>query len=154
MYFKVSSDQIVLLNTDHVIMHQGYKTSSQLTTFLLNTNHVPKCLFRMLLFSSTQNYSPQHNLCSSYAGLHKLRQPGSRTVRKWRENEKRKRKSRENEEMEKTWKENEEMERFSLLISSFPPYFLPVYPFPISEIAIFCRKILNTPLLLRMSQKT
>ena len=42
-------------------------------------------------------------------GLQNLRQPGSRAVRKWKENEKMKRK-RENEKMKRK-RENEEMER-------------------------------------------
>ena len=50
------------------------------------------------------------NLCCR-SGLHNLCQPGSRAVRKWRENKKMKRK----------WRENEEMERD--LLSTFP-YFL------------------------------
>ena len=40
------------------------------------------------------------------SGLHKLCQPASLAVRKWRENEKMKRKWRENEEMERKWREN------------------------------------------------
>ena len=96
-------------------------------------------------------------------------QPGRQATRKWKENEKMKRKWRENEEMEKKlreneererkwreneemkrkWRENEEMERDSL--STFS-HFLPLYPFPIPKIFSFCREMLNTALLLRMSQ--
>ena len=81
--------------------------------------------------------------CSS--GLHNLWQPGSRVARKWREKE----------EMGKKWRENEENEeRFTLYISSFSLYFLPLYPFPKSKIVTFYSKMLNIALLLRMSQKT
>ena len=52
--------------------------------------------------------------------------------------------------MEKEWGNGE---RFTLYISSFSLYFLPLYPFPVSKIVSFCRKILNTALLSRMSQK-
>ena len=45
-------------------------------------------------------------------------------------------------------------ERFTLKISSFSVYFLPLYPFPISKIVTFCRKMLNTALLSRMLQKS
>ena len=82
------------------------------------------------------------------AGLHKLCQPGSLAVRKWRENEKKKRKRRENKEIERNWGEYEEMERFTL--SSFSLYFFPLYPFPISKIVSFCHKMLNTALLSRI----
>ena len=75
-------------------------------------------------------------------------QPGSRAARKWRENEIMKRKWRENEEIERKWRENEEMKRDSF------PYFLLLYPFPITKIVSFCRKMLNMALLSRMSQKT
>ena len=43
------------------------------------------------------------------------------------------------------------MERFTLYIFSF---FLPTYAFPMSKIVTFCRKMLSTALLSRMSQKT
>ena len=63
--------------------------------------------------------------------------------------------------MEREWKNEKEMERewgngerFTLKISSFSVYFLPLYPFPISKIVTFCRKMLYTALLSRMSQKT
>ena len=69
-------------------------------------------------------------------------------MRKWREWM---RKWRENEEMER---EIGNGERFTLYISSFSLYFLPLYPFPLSKIVSFCRKMLKTALLLRMSQKT
>ena len=65
------------------------------------------------------------------------------------------------EKMEREWENEEEMERewgngerFTLYISSFSLYFLLLYPFPISKIVSFCRKMLNTALLSRMSQKT
>ena len=65
------------------------------------------------------------------------------------------------EEMEIEWGNKEEMERkwgngerFTLYISSFSPYFLPLYPFPISKFVTFCPKMLNTAFLSRMSQKT
>ena len=64
------------------------------------------------------------------------------------------RKCRGNGERIRKWRENEEMERFTLYISLFSLYFLPLYPFPISKIATFCRKMLNMALLSRMSQKT
>ena len=35
-------------------------------------------------------------------------------------------------------------ERFTLYISSFSLYFLPLYPFPISKFVTFCPKMLNT----------
>ena len=44
-------------------------------------------------------------------------------------------------------------ERFTLYISSFSLYFLPLYPFPKPKIVSFCRKMLNMSLLSRMSQK-
>ena len=88
-------------------------------------------------------------------GLQKLKQPASLAASKWRENEKMKRKRRENEEMERKCRKNEEMERDSLSTCfQFSSYFLPLYPFPISKIVSFCRKMLNTTPLLRMSQKT
>ena len=46
------------------------------------------------------------------------------------------------------WRENEEMRDIYSL------HFLPLYQFPISKIVSFCRKMLNTALLSRMSQKT
>ena len=49
-----------------------------------------------------------------YAFISLCRQPGSRAVRKWKENGKIKRKWRENEEMERKWSGNEEMQRDSL----------------------------------------
>ena len=65
------------------------------------------------------------------------------------------------EEMEIEWGNKEEMERewgngerFTLYISSFSLYFLPLYPFPISKFVTFCPKMLNTAFLSRMSQKT
>ena len=66
---------------------------------------------------------------------------GSLAARKWRDNEK----------MKRTWRENEEMEKYSLSI--FFHNFLSLYPFPASKIVSFCRKMLNTALLSRMSQK-
>ena len=45
-------------------------------------------------------------------------------------------------------------EKFILYISSFFLYFFPLYPFPTSKFVIFCRKMLNTALLSRMSQKS
>ena len=54
------------------------------------------------------------------------------------------------EKREREWG-NEE--RFTLFISSFSLYFLPLYPFLLSKIVSFCRKMLNTVLLLQMSQK-
>ena len=53
--------------------------------------------------------------------------------------------------MEREWGNRE---RFILYISSFSLHFLPLYSFPISKIVKFCRKMLNTALLSRMSQKT
>ena len=44
-------------------------------------------------------------------------------------------------------------ETFTLYISSFSLYFLPLYQFHISKNVSFCCKMLNTALLLRMSQK-
>ena len=65
------------------------------------------------------------------------------------------------EEMEREWGNQEEMERdwgngkrFTLYISSFSLYFLPLYPFPKSKFVTFCRKMLNTAVLSQMSQKT
>ena len=57
---------------------------------------------------------------------------------------------RDNKKMEREW---ENGERFTLYISSFSLLFLPLYPFPISKIVSFCRKMLNTALLSRISQK-
>ena len=63
--------------------------------------------------------------------------------------------------MKRKWREIEEMdresgngERFTLYIFSFSLFFLPLYPFPISKIFSFCRKMLNSTLVSRMSQKT
>ena len=53
----------------------------------------------------------QGKLVSYNTGLHKLCQPGSLAVRKWRGNEKMKRKWRENEEIEREWGNGE---RFTL----------------------------------------
>ena len=58
----------------------------------------------------------------------------------------------ENGERMKKWRGNGE--RFTLYISSFSLYFLPLYRFPISKIVSFCRKMLNTALLSPMSQTT
>ena len=52
--------------------------------------------------------------------------------------------------MEREWGNRE---RFILYISSFSLYIPPLYLFPISNIVSFCRKMLNTALLSRMSQK-
>ena len=49
------------------------------------------------------------------------------------------------------WRENGEMERE--IFSTFSLYFLPLYPFPTSKLVSFCRKMLNTALMSRMSQK-
>ena len=73
--------------------------------------------------SKSKTCGPQHSRVH-YSGLHKLYQPVSLAVRKWRENEKMKRK----------WREHEEISR--------------------SKITSFCRKMLITALLSRMSQKT
>ena len=51
------------------------------------------------------------------------------------------------------WRENEEGERFTLYISTFSLSCLPLYPFPISKFVTFCRKMLNSAFLSRMSQK-
>ena len=58
---------------------------------------------------------------------------------------------RENGERMRKWRGNGE--RSTLYISSFSLYFLPLYPFPISKNVTFCRKMLYTALLSRMSQK-
>ena len=71
-------------------------------------------------------------------GLNNLYQPASRAVRKWRGNGERMRK----------WRE---IYSLHFLIFSF---FLSLYPFAVSKIVIFCRKMLNTALLSRMSPKT
>ena len=76
-------------------------------------------------------------------------------MRKWRENEEMKRKWRENEEMKRKSRENEEMEREIhsqdfLILCLFPPSLSISY----IKIVTFCRKMLNTALLSRMSQKT
>ena len=67
------------------------------------------------------------------------------------ENVERMRNCRGNEEGMRKWRE---ILRFTLYIASFSLYFLPPYPFPISKIVSFFRKMLNTALLSRMSQKT
>ena len=85
------------------------------------------------------------NRCSLAAGL----RGNEERMRKWRGNGERMRKWRGNGERMRKWRE-----RFTLKISSFSVYFLPLYPFPISKIVTFCRKMLNTALLSRMSQKT
>ena len=80
--------------------------------------------------------------------------------REWENEEKMKKRRiwRENEEMEREWgngmREWRKGDRFTLNISSFSLYFLPLYPFPISKVVKFCRKMLITALLSRMSQKT
>ena len=58
----------------------------------------------------------------------------------------------ENGERVQKWRGNGE--RFTLYIPSFSLYFFPLYPFPLSNIDTFCRKLLNAALLSRMSQKT
>ena len=65
------------------------------------------------------------------------------------------------EEMEREWGNGEEMERewgngerFTLYISSFSLYFLPLYSFPMSKNVSFCRKMLNTALLSLRSKET
>ena len=87
-------------------------------------------------------------------GLHESLQPCSRAARKWRENEEMKRKWRENEEMKRKWRENEEMEREIhsqdfLILCLFSPSLSISY----IKFVTFCRKMLNTALLSRMSQK-
>ena len=69
-------------------------------------------------------------------------------MRKWWGNRERMRNG------EEIWREWGYGERFTPYISSFSLYFFSLYPFPISKIVSFCRKMLNTPLLSRMSQKT
>ena len=65
---------------------------------------------------------------------------------------------RENENMKRKWRGNTEKwgngKRFTLYISSFTLYFLPLYPLPISKTVSVCRKMLDTALLSQMSQKT
>ena len=56
---------------------------------------------------------------------------------------------RENGEGMRKWRE-----RFTLKISSFSVYFLPLCPFPISKIVKFCHKMLSTALLSQIPQKT
>ena len=73
------------------------------------------------------------NRCSLAAGL----RGNEERMRKWRGN---------GEEMEREWGNGEK-------ISSFFLYILPLYPFPISKFVTFCRKMLNTAFLSRMSQK-
>ena len=60
------------------------------------------------------------------------------------------RKWREHEEMERKWGNGE---RFTLYISSFSLYFIPLYPFPISKFVTFRHKKLITAFLSRISQK-
>ena len=57
--------------------------------------------------------------CFPGTGRHKLCQPGSLAVEKWKENEKMKRKWRENEEMERKWREIHSLH--FLIFSLFPP---------------------------------
>ena len=79
-------------------------------------------------------------------------QPGCEEMkREWGNEEETERKWRDNEEMEREWGNGE---KFILYISSFFLYFFPLYPFPTSKFVIFCRKMLNTALLSRMSQKS
>ena len=59
----------------------------------------------------------------------------------------------ENGEIIRKWRGNGERITLHLLIYSVSLYFLPLYPFPISKIVSFCRKMLITALLSRMSQK-
>ena len=77
-------------------------------------------------------------------------QPGCEKMERECENE---------EEMEIEWGNGEEIERewgngkrFTLFMFSIFLYFLPLYPFPISKIVSFSRKMLNTALLSGMSQ--
>ena len=83
--------------------------------------------------------------------------------REWENEEEMEREWENEEEMEREWENGERMrkwresgngDRFTLYISSFSLYFLPLYPFLISKIVSFYRKMLNTVLLSRMSQKT
>ena len=74
------------------------------------------------------------NRCSLAAGL----RGNEERMRKWRGN---------GEEMEREWGNGEK-------ISSFFLYILPLYPFPISKLVTFCRKMLNTAFLSQMSQNT
>ena len=84
--------------------------------------------------NTNTNYSQGcTNLCSLAAGL----RGNEERMRKWRGN---------GEEMEREWGNGE-------TISSFFLYILPLYPFPISKLVTFCRKMLNTAFLSRMSQK-
>ena len=118
-----------------------------------STSPLPFSLPPSSLLSPSSPSSPHHNHhhhqgctnCGSLAAG--LRGNGER-MRKWRGNGERMRKWRGNGERMRKWRE-----RFTLKISSFSVYFLPLYPFPISEIVTFCRKMLNTALLSRISQK-
>ena len=58
-----------------------------------------------------------------------------------------------NEERMRKWWENEEMEIYSLFTFRHFLFISPLYSFPISKIVTFCRKLFNTALLSRMSQK-
>ena len=66
------------------------------------------CFFAFLILFDAQYLEvvTGHKTLKS-PGLHNLRRPGSRAVRKWRENERMKRKWGENEEIEREWRDFE-----------------------------------------------
>ena len=128
--------------------------------------HQLNCFCRMYLFLTDANsifFDPQEvrRLPVEVAWLPKLNVGAIQGVTpRWslgaglRWNGERMRKWRENEEMKRKWRENEEIERLPFYISSFSLHFLPLSPFPTSKFVTFCRKMLNTALLSRMSQKS
>ena len=143
LYFKLFPSTQVIIYNDKWLLHSLDKRQ-HLSLFLL-------CLLSqmrwVLLASKLPNINiiiKNHNIINQGCTICCILASGMR------ENGERRRKWRGNGERMRKWRGNGE--RFTLYISSVSLYFLPLYPFPISKIVIFCRKMLNTTLVSRMSQ--
>ena len=87
-----------------------------------------------LTFHTISTFLSQILPRTAQTGLRNPLEPWSRAARKWKENE-------------EMGRERGNGERFTLYISSFYIYFLPLYPFPISKNVTFCGKMLYMALL-------
>ena len=115
---------------------------------VLNNVNVDICAVAIFLISLLSTQRLIQPLLDKAAQVVPAWQPGCEKMeREWENKEEMERE----EEMERAW---ENGESFTLFIFSFSLYFLPLYPFPISEIVSFCHKMLNRAPLSRMSQKT
>ena len=122
-----------------VASYSHFSSQSDANRWTISPSGESVATFQFFNFSATDFKSKQGwtTFCSLAAGL----QENGERMRKWRGNGERMR----------IWRGNGK--RCTFYISSFSLYFPPLYPFPISKIVIFCRKMLNKALLTRMSQK-